>query len=155
MCEQSSPEKGLCFSDEYFRFILELKKFNFAHIYNHWRLKEFAHYATNIIQTLYNTLMRTYDYACHGRVAQALRYYPSLCKTFEDWLIKHAHYMPVAYSRGANGPSRIDRRKILRYNTEKVFNIEDFNSFSKCVIEYISGMTDVYAIRVYEEIISF
>ena len=155
LCEQSSPEKGLCFSDEYFRFILELKKFNFAHIYNLWRLKEFAHYATNIIQTLYNTLMRTYDYACHGRVAQALRYYPSLCKTFEDWLIKHAHYMPVAYSRGANGPSRIDRRKILRYNTEKVFNIEDFNSFSKCVIEYISGMTDVYAIRVYEEIISF
>ena len=155
LCEQSSPEKGLCFSDEYFRFILELKKFNFAHIYNHWRLKEFANYATNIIQTLYNTLMRTYDYACHGRVAQALRYYPSLSKTFEDWLIKHAHYMPVAYSRGANGPSRIDRRKILRYNTEKVFNIEDFNSFSKCVIEYISGMTDVYAIRVYEEIISF
>ena len=155
LCEQSSPEKGLCFSDEYFRFILELKKFNIAHIKNHWRLKEFAHYATNIIQTLYNTLMRTYDYACHGRVAQALRYYPSLCKTFEDWLIKHAHYMPVAYSRGANGPSRIDRRKILRYNTEKVFNIEDFNSLSICVIEYISGMTDVYAIRVYEEIISF
>ena len=24
LCEQSSPEKGLCFSDEYFRFILEL-----------------------------------------------------------------------------------------------------------------------------------
>ena len=155
LCEQSSPEKGLCFSDEYFKFILEFKKFNFAHIYNHWRLKEFAHYATNIIQTLHNTLMRTYDYACHGRVAQALRYYPSLCKTFEDWLIKYAHYKPVAYSRGANGPNRVDRRKVLRYNTEKVFNIEDFNSFSKCVIEYISGMTDVYAIKVYEEIISF
>ena len=28
LCEQSTPEKGLSFSDEYFRFILELKKFN-------------------------------------------------------------------------------------------------------------------------------
>ena len=35
LCEQSSIEKGLCFSDEYFKFILEIKKFNFAYIYNH------------------------------------------------------------------------------------------------------------------------
>ena len=69
LCEQSSPEKGLCFSDEYFRFILELKKFNFANIYNHWRLGEFATYSENIIKTIYSTLQRIKPYVENGRAA--------------------------------------------------------------------------------------
>ena len=150
LCEQSSPEKGLCFSDEYFKFILELKKFNFAHIYNHWRLKEFTIYASNVIQTLYRTLIRTYDYALNGRVSQTLRYYPNLSKTFSEWLIKYSNYAPI----GANG-MRVDKKKLMRFNTPCIFNIEDRESFEKCVVEYISGMTDAYAIQVYQEIISF
>ena len=150
LCEQSSPEKGICFSDEYFKFIKELKKFNFAHIYNHWRLKEFTVYASNVIQTIFRTLMRTYEYAQNGRVSQALRYYQNLNKTFSDWLIKYSNYMPLS----ANG-QRLDRKKLLRFNTPVIFNIEDRDSFEKCVVEYISGMTDAYAIQVYQEIISF
>ena len=150
LCEQSTPEKGLCFSDEYFRFIIELKKFNFAHIYNHWRLKEFTVYASSVIQTIYRTLMRSYEYVLNGRAGQALRYYPNLSKTFVDWLIKYSNYLPIA----ANG-HRMDRKKLLRYNTSAIFNIEERDSFEKCVVEYISGMTDAYAIQVYEEIITF
>jgi dGTP triphosphohydrolase len=146
LCEQSGPEKGLCFSDEYFRFIIELKKFNYAHIYNHWRLREFQQYATEIIKTLYRTLMRIQPYAQNGRAAQALRYYPKLCATYEDWLVKYTNYHPH---------SREDRKLILRYNTKQVFDVNDNESYEKCVIEYISGMTDQYAIGIYEEIITF
>ena len=135
LCEQSSPEKGLCFSDEYFKFILELKKFNIAHIYNHWRLREFTVYASNCLQTIYRTLMRTYDYALNGRVERALRYFPNLSGTFENWLIKHSNYKVLS----SNG--LIDKKKVLRYNTEAVFNIEDRESYEKCVIEFISGTT--------------
>ena len=156
-CEQSSPEKGLCFSSEYFRFILELKKFNFAHIYNHWRLKEFANYASNIIATIYRTLMRTYEYARHGRISQALKYYPVLGKTFEEWLIKYARYLPDSTNTSGipDISAAIRRYQTMRFNTEQVFNLADRDSYSKCVIEFISGMTDVFAIQVYEEIISF
>ena len=149
LCRQSSPEKGLCFSAEYFKFIVELKRFNLAHIYNHWRLREFQHYATNILQTIFRTLMRAQLYAQNGRVAQALRHYPELCRTFEEWLIRYAHYMPQS------GGVRIDRRRIMRVNTEKVFSVEEHASYRKCVIEYISGMTDSFAIKIYEEIITF
>lgn len=146
LCEQSSPEKGLCFSPEYFKFILALKKFNYAHIYSHWRLVEFGRYATEIIQTLYRTLLRTQPYAQNGRIASALRFYPNLCRTFEDWLIKYANYAPQ---------QQAERKKILKYDTKIVFDVNDNESFQKCIIEYISGMTDQYAITVYEEIISF
>lgn len=151
LCEQSSPEKGLCFSDEYFRFILELKKFNFANIYNHWRLGEFATYSENIIKTIYNTLQRVKLYVENGRVAQALRYCPKLSATFEDWLIKHANYRPFITERH----SFVDKKSALHYNTPQVFDIYDKESYQKCVIEYISGMTDQFAIEVYGEIISF
>ncbi len=149
LCQQSSPEKGLCFSEEYFNFILEIKKFNFAHIYNHWRLKEFSCYADNCLQTIFRTLMRCYDYAKNGRMTQALKYYPVLGKTFVEWLIKYTNYRPITWK------SEMDRKKILRLNTVQVFNLNDLGSYTKCVVEFISGMTDVFAIQVYDEIISF
>ena len=36
-----------------------------------------------------------------------------------------------------------------------IFDIFDEESYTKCIIEYISGMTDQFAIQVYEEIITF
>lgn len=146
LCEQSSPEKGLCFSEPYFKFIIELKKFNFSKIYNHWRLREFQQYASGIIKTLYNTLIRVQPYAQNGRAGQALRYYPKLCATYEDWLIKYTNYKPHGHE---------DRKQILRYDTVQVFDVNDNESYQKCVIEYISGMTDQFAIQVYEEVITF
>ena len=151
LCEQSSPEKGLCFSDEYFKFILELKKFNFARIYNHWRIGEFAIYAENVIGTIFRTLQKTKLYAENGRVAQALQHYPKLCQTFEDWLIKYTSYRPFISEKH----SFVDKKAILKYNTIPVFELHDDESFTKCIIEYISGMTDQFAIQIYEEIITF
>ena len=151
LCEQSSPEKGLCFSDEYFRFILELKKFNFAHIYNHWRLSEFAIYAENVIGTIFRTLQRTKPFAESGRIAHDLRAYPTLFATFEDWLIRYTAYQPFIPERH----TFVDKKQILKYNTRIVFDLHDDESFTKCIIEYISGMTDQFAIKIYEEIISF
>ncbi len=146
LCNSSSPETGISFSDEYFKFILELNKFNFSRIYTHWRLVEFQHYAKNIIETIYRTLEKTQLYAKNGRLASALRYFPKLCQTFEDWLVKYTNYQPQ---------HQIDRKKICRYCTRQVFDITQEESFQKCIIEFISGMTDQFAIQVYEEIISF
>lgn len=151
LCNQSSPEKGLCFSDEYFKFILELKKFNFSNIYNHWRLCEFQIYAENCLSTIFRTLQKVQPYAKNGRVSQALRFYPELCHTFEDWLIKYAGYKPYSQIRQCFE----DRKSILKYNTPVIFDINDNESFTKCIIEFISGMTDQFAIRCYEEIITF
>lgn len=151
LCEQSSPENGLSFSDEYFKFILELKKFNFAYIYNHWRLKEFAVYSENVIRTIFRTLMKTHPYAKTGRVSQALRLYPKLGSTFEEWLIKHTAYQPYIQEKH----DYIDKKSILKFNTPQIFDVNDNESYTKCVIEYISGMTDQFAIQVYEEIITF
>ena len=75
-----------------------------------------------------------------------MRYYKNLCSTFEDWLIRYSNYIPDEYP---------DRKKTMKYDTPVVFDVSDYESYQKCVIEYISGMTDAYAIECYNEIINF
>ena len=43
----------------------------------------------------------------------------------------------------------------LHYQTREIFDIENEESYQKCVIEYISGMTDQFTLSVFEEIVSF
>ena len=142
LCAQSSPEDGICFSEPYFKFIHELKRFSLANIYNNWRLLEFQRYAENVLSCIYRTLMKIQVYAQNRRVENVLRYSPELQKTFSDWLVKYTNYNP-------------QKKEIMRYKTKEVFDVNDNESWEKCIVEYISGMTDQYAIKVYEEIISF
>lgn len=151
LCNESSPEKGLCFSKEYFNFITEIKRFSFANIYDHWRLQEFQNYAENVINTIWRTLMKAEVFVRNGRVGQALKLYPKLGATFEDWLIKHSNYQFFDSTKH----SVIDKKRIMHYNTPQIFDIHDNSSYEKCCVEYISGMTDQFAIQVFEEIITF
>lgn len=146
LCEQSTPEKGLCFSEPYYAFIKELKKFSFSNIYNNWRLNEFRNYATGILKAIYNTLIQLQVYAQNGTMDRCLKYAPELSRTYINWLVKYTNYKP----RGEE-----NKKELLRYDTKEVFDVNDTQSYEKCVIEYISGMTDQYAITVYNELISF
>lgn len=146
LCESSSPDKGLCFSDKCFAFLTAIRDFNMKRIYRHWRLAEFKRYAALVLGTLYRTLMQTRPYVEGGRGEQALRYCPRLCAVWQDWLVRHTNYVP----RG-----RPDAHDALRTDAPQFFDVHDKSSYQKCVIEFIAGMTDQFAIRAYEEIIAF
>jgi dGTPase len=143
LCQQSSPDDGLVFSPAYFKFMKKLKSFNFANIYNHWRLQEFEHYATVVIHTIYRLLCQTQPFVPSQKVGFCLKQYPLLSATFEDWLIKYTSY-------------DLEKRALIKFDSIKpVFDLSQPDSFNKCVIEFISGMTDQFAIAIHEEIISF
>ena len=143
LCQQSSPEVGLVFSPAYFKFMKKLKSFNFANIYNHWRLQEFEHYATVIIHTIYRLLCQTQPFVPSQKVGFCLKQYPLLSATFEDWLVKYTSY-------------NLEKRANIKFDSiQPVFDLSQPDSFNKCIIEFISGMTDQFAITIHEEIISF
>ena len=143
LCQQSSPEAGLVFSPAYFKFMKKLKSFNFANIYNHWRLQEFEHYATVIIHTIYRLLCQTQPFVPNQKVGFCLKQYPLLSATFEDWLVKYTSY-------------NLEKRANIKFDSiQPVFDLSQPDSFNKCIIEFISGMTDQFAIAIHEEIISF
>ena len=144
LCENSNPGEGLFFSESYFRFITELKKFSYANIYNHWRLVEFQKYARNVLETIFNTLMRAQIYVQKGNVELQLLTYPRLGDEFSKWLLHYTNYA-----------ERTNQKKPLNFETSAVFDIFDNESYKKCVIEFISGCTDDFAIECFNEIISF
>ena len=143
LCQQSSPEAGLVFSPAYFKFMKKLKSFNFANIYNHWRLQEFEHYATVIIHTIYRLLCQTQPFVPSQKLGFCLKQYPLLSATFEDWLVKYTSY-------------NLEKRANIKFDSiQPVFDLSQPDSFNKCIIEFISGMTDQFTITIHEEIISF
>lgn len=143
LCKESSPEKGLCFSKEFLDLINCIKKFNTDNIYKHKRLDNFKKYVELIINCIFNTLLELYD---DKNTLKAMdRYkdiYPLLISTFKEWIIKYTDVAPK-------------QREILKYKNNIVYKIEKSEDYIKAIIHYISGMTDNFAIKVFQELTSF
>ena len=133
LCENSNEDVGLKFSDKYFEFIKKLKDFNYKYIYLDERLQPSKAYFELIITTIYNTLKKYYTEKEH-----ITKMYPEIIRDFEKWLKMYWNY---------------ERYEICK--NKIIFNIENEKEFYQAIIYYISGMTDNYAINMYNKIISF
>ncbi len=133
LCENSNEIDGLKFSDKAFNFMNKLKEFNYKYIYMDERLKPSTDYFKLVINTIYDTLKRYYDERNHIK-----NIYPEIIDDFEKWL-------SMFWNK--------ERKDI--YQNKVVFNIDDKKELYQAVIYYISGMTDNFAMDMYNKIIKF
>ncbi|MFA5151590.1 MAG: HD domain-containing protein [Clostridia bacterium] len=141
LCLNSKKEHGICFSDEGFMILKEIKAFNYEHIYKNKRLKKYEEFARLIIESLFDVLMSFY------RDGDTLSYikseystiYPELASSFSDRLRK--------YSKAENRPDNF--KNIMLYD------LSNKEHYTLAVIDYISSMTDMYAKKLFDEITSF
>lgn len=133
LCENSNELDGLKFSDNALEFINKLKKFNYKYIYRDERLNPSIEYFKLVINTLYNVFKRYYYEKEYIK-----KMYPDVIEEFEDWL-------KIFWN--------MDRKEY--YQNKSIFNIENKKDFCQAIIYYISGMTDNYAIDMYNKIIKF
>ena len=139
LCNNSTPEKGLCFSEESLELMNKIKKFNYEYIYLSDILKPSNEYFSIVINTIYNTLKNCFDDKnTFNNLNNMKKFYPNLINGFMDWF---------------NNFSITGDRNKLKNNV--LFNIENPKDFYFSIILYISGMTDKFAIDTYNEIISF
>jgi dGTPase len=68
--------------------------------------------------------------------------FPTLLRYFREWLIKYSLIDPKA-------------REDARFENDLIYDLSDRTQYRRAIIDYIAGMTDNFAIRVYQEIISF
>lgn len=127
LCANSTPEKGLCFSEEMYKKINKIKKFNYSYIYLSEKLMPSHKYFELIIRLVYNTIKQSYQ-----NRSKIQKMYPELINDFYDWL--------EAYRKG-NRPSF--------YKNKEVFDLNNEKDFCNSIIYYIAGMTDNYAIKMY------
>ncbi len=143
LCLNSSPENGLMFSDEHYLMMNKIKKFNYQKIYHNKRFKPFMEYATLVINTIYDFILDHYDsYNTINKLAKYSKFYPTSTIDFSDWLIKY---------------SNIDEKthKLRKYRNKIIYNIENIFDYKQAIIDYISGMSDNYAIKIHNEFIEF
>ena len=139
LCKNSSPEKGLCFSDEMFEIINKLKDFNYKNIYLSNRIMPSVRYFELVLNEIYNTLKQTYDgINSIDKIDSMKKVYPKLMNSFADWISIYWN---------------LNRYENLK--NDVVFNIENKKDYYKAIIYFISGMTDNFAIEMYNEIIGF
>lgn len=61
VCQNSSPEKGICLSDKFLAQLNTIKKFNYDKIYNNERFDAFKKYSELVLSQIFETLYKLYD----------------------------------------------------------------------------------------------
>ena len=141
LCENSSPENGLCFSNEALNLMNKIKEFNYKHIYLSKKLEPSRRYFSIVINEIYDLLKSTYDNVNTLNNLQVLsKTYPKLGNGFINFIYNY-------YDFG--------NRENLKLKNKILFSIDNKRDFYKAIIYYISGMTDNFAISCYNEIIGF
>ena len=142
ICQNSTPEKGICFSSEKLKLIDNIKKYNYENIYNNPRMEASNEYFRVVINRIYNTLKNMYgdnEKEIDEKFKQNEKFYPQVISQFREWLNKY-------WILNNRENSNLDNKVIFELNQR---------DYCKAIIEFIAGMTDNFAIAVYNEIIRF
>lgn len=141
LCENSSPEKGICFSDEAFHLLNMIKEFNYKNIYFSDRIQPSNRYFELVLTEIYHTLKSCFDGKSVFSSALSLqKFYPKLYGSFSDFLYCFYDF-----------PDRCSSH----FKNKVLFLDGDERDFYKACLFFISGMTDNFAIEIFEEIVGF
>lgn len=139
LCKNSSPDRGLCFSNESLELMNKIKKFNYQYIYLSNILKPSDNYFSVVINQIYDTLKSAYSQNnTLNNLKDLKKFYPNLISGFIDW-----------FNNFLKTPFRIGLKNRI------LFDITIPTDYYFAIVLYISGMTDKFAIDMYNEIISY
>ena len=141
LCKNSTPELGLHFSDEAFSLMNKIKTFNYLNIYTNDRLKPSIRFFNLVINEIYDTLKSCFDGKNTINNIQSLS---TISKKLSE------SFIGFVYSYYDYG-----NRNELHLKNKVLFDINSEIDFYKCILFYISGMTDNFAIEIYNDIIGF
>ena len=147
ICENSSPEKGILLSEKYNNMLNEIKRFNYEHIYSSAKFNVYKEYVRSVIRAVYLALIDMYDKE-HTLVnlKKLGRDYPMLSADFLDFLCKYVDKELLGEKAG----------QYKRYKNEKIYGTLDTKQiYAQAIIDFISGMTDRYAIEIYNELLKY
>lgn len=127
LCENSSLENGLCFSNEKFEMLNNLKEFNYKNIYLSEKTLGSVDYFELVLNKLFWFLSRM-----NFRDDDMKKICPVLTDDFNKWL-----------------------KEFFSLDINHKYMVITDSEFLQAVIYYIAGMTDNFAIEMYNKIISF
>lgn len=149
ICNNSSPSKGICLSPKYNQQLKDIKAFNYENIYKHTRLEPFRHYSELVITQIFDALLNMYEGRYTWNVLKENRKLtPHLVSSFEKWLARYCDNTIV--------PTGELKELSLKCENVKIYNrLETRETYIQAIIDYISGMTDRFAITLFNELLQY
>lgn len=141
LCQNSSPENGLLFSDEAYNLIHKIKEFNYKNIYFSDRLSASNRYFELVLSEIYCTIKSCFDgKSAFSSVKSLQKFYPKLYDGFLNFLYSYYDYPD---------------RDCSVFKNRVLFEDCSQSHFYQAILFFISGMTDNYAMEIYDEIVGF
>jgi len=141
LCQNSSPENGLKFSEQALETMKIIKDFNYEKIYKNEKIQPTVRYFKVLMNEIFYCLKNEFaGKNTINNLKKMGRYYPNLSSEFVNWISNYAQTE--------------DRNDDL-YNNKIIYNLENEQDYSKAIIDYMSGMTDQYIVQMYNEIVAF
>lgn len=140
ICENSSPEAGIRLSEEHNKMLKRIKDFNYRAIYKNPKFDVYRKYVALVIRSIYDTLIESYDGDnTINKLKEKVNVYPTLIHDF-------CKYLKTFFSL----------EKDVRYKNKKIYGkLETREIYAQAIIDYISGMTDRYAIEIFNELLRY
>lgn len=146
ICANSSPQDGICLSENHCRMMNEIKMFNGEAIYKNPRFNAYKGYVDLVLNSLFDTLLTFY--AGDETLVELNRdqkVYPHLITDFVSHLSLYSELCLPEFEEEKQ-----------RYRNAKIYGrLETKQIYGQAIIDYISGMTDRYAIAMFEELLRY
>lgn len=132
--KNSNPTDGIRFSEPIFNLMKELKSFNYKNIYLSPKQKLPPEFYDEVLGSIFDYYSNMYEGV--STIDKLLENDDKYDDYFANWLIKYSQNK----RRNEN-----DRNKVI-------YNAENERDYKQAIIDYISGMTDTFAIKSYIKI---
>jgi dGTPase len=151
LCDVSNPDVGIRLSPGCLEFLKLVKAYNYQYIYKNKKLDYFKKYAELIINSIFDRLFECYSGPNTLDVVLKEIDHSTLGKTFGKWLL--------VYSDTKFKDELIERYDLdfepKKFEVEKIYTLDDEQSYCRAIIDCISGMTDSFAIKIFNELTAF
>ncbi len=149
LCQHSNPHDGLQFSENILHLLNEVKAYNYKYIYTNKKFEYYKKYVRLIIETLYTELNNWYAAdKTFDEIQRQEQWHEELSKGFGNWLALYCEPNIVNH--------KYSFKEVQRANNRKIYgDLTDHTKYRRSIVDYIAGMTDQYAIKMFHSLTSF
>ena len=154
ICSASTPDSGLTMSPEKLNLLNEVKAYNYKYIYKNSLFDVFKDYAELVLKNIFLVLYNAYD---HKHTISNINdkyhaIYPKLTHFFTDWLNTYCVHTILTKNKNYS----TDAVDLADLDNEKIYgSLDSKDVYVQAIIDFISGMTDAFAIELFNELITF
>ncbi len=149
LCNNSTPEKGLNLSFQMSEHLNTIKKFNYNNIYSNPRLQPYKDYSAMVLKHIFECLLALYDKE-NTLKSLAKKNYSDRQFVYE-FALYLAKYCDVKILPNIHEFEDFDKKLA----NEKIYgDLSEERNYIQAVVDFIAGMTDVYAVKSFDELLT-